>query len=82
MPPGATVGTSVVWVMVRAATVTEDEQPGSVLPVGQLFPVVAEVMVKARVPLPGSGLLAVAENVIVAVAPAARLPVQVRFGLL
>ena len=53
----------------------------SVLPLGQLLPAVAEVIVVARVLLPVSGLLTVTENVIVAVAPTARFPVQVRFGL-
>ena len=35
----------------------------------------------ARIPLPVSGFLTVTENVMVAAAPAARFPVQVRFGL-
>ena len=48
---------------------------------GQLLPAVAEVIVLARILLPVSGLFTVTENVIVAAAPAARFPVQVRFGL-
>ena len=51
------------------------------LPAAQLLPAVAEVIVLARTLLPVSGLLTVTENVIVAVAPTARFPVQVRFGL-
>ena len=53
----------------------------SVLPLAQLLLAVAEVMVLARVMLPVSGLLTVTEKVMVAAAPTARVPVQVRFGL-
>ena len=53
----------------------------SVLPLAQLLPAVAEVIVLARTLFPVSGLFTVTENVMVAVAPAARFPVQVRFGL-
>ena len=53
----------------------------SVLPLAQLLPAVVEVIVLARALLPVSALFTVTENVIVAAAPAARLPVQVRFGL-
>ena len=56
-------------------------QPGSALPDGQLLPVVADVIMPARILFPVSGLFTVTENVIVAVAPTARFPVQVRFGL-
>ncbi len=51
------------------------------LPAGQVLPAVAEVIVLARILFPVSGLLTVTENVIVATAPTARFPVQVRFGL-
>ena len=63
------------------STVTVLAHRGSVLPAAQLLPAVAEVIVLARVLFPVSGLLTVTENVIVAVAPMARFPVQVRFGL-
>ena len=53
----------------------------SVLPAGQLLPAVAEVTVLTRILSPVSGLFTVTENVIVAAAPTARFPVQVRFGL-
>ena len=46
-----------------------------------MLPAVAEVTVLARIPLPVSGLFTVTENVIVADAPTARFPVQVRLGL-
>ena len=63
------------------STVTLVAHRGSVPPDGQLLPAVAEVTVAARTLFPVSGLLTVTENVIVAVAPTARFPVQVRFGL-
>ena len=44
-------------------------------------PPLAEVIVLARTLFPVSGLFTVTENVIVALAPTARFPVQVRFGL-
>ena len=50
-------------------------------PAGQLVPTVPEVIMLVSRWLPVSGFLTVTENVRVAVAPAARLPVQVRFGL-
>ncbi len=53
----------------------------SVLPAGQLLPAVAEVTVVASSLSPVSGFFTVTENVIVAAAPTARFPVQVRFGL-
>jgi hypothetical protein len=43
--------------------------------------VTENVIVLARILFPVSGLLTVTENVIVATAPTARFPVQVRFGL-
>ena len=68
--------------VVALTTVTVAVQAGSVPPpTGQLFPAVAEVTVLARLRLPVSGLFTVTENVIVATAPTARFPVQVRFGL-
>ena len=54
---------------------------GSVPPAGQLLPAVAEVTLSTITLSPVSGLFTVTENVIVAVAPTARSPVQVRFGL-
>ena len=65
-------GTSTVTVLVHRA---------SVLPAGQLLPGVAEVIVLTRILSPVSGLLTVTEKVMVADAPTARFPVQVRFGL-
>ena len=69
--------------MVRAgvspATVTV--QPGLLPPGGQVLPTVLEVMAVTITLSPVSGLFTVTENVIVAVAPTARFPVQVRFGL-
>ncbi len=66
--------------MVSAETGTDTVHRGSVPPGGQLVPVVGDVRVNASVPLPAYGLLTVTENVTVATVPAARLPVQVRFG--
>ena len=54
---------------------------GSVRPPGSCCPAVGEVIVVARILSPVSGMLTVAEKVMVAVAPGARLPVQVRVGL-
>ena len=51
------------------------------LPDWQLLPAPVEVTVLARILFPVSGLFTVTENVIVAVAPGASVPVQVRFGL-
>src|SRR5580704_207880 len=79
--PGVAVATSVVVSIVSCDTVTVALQDVSVVPAGQLLPVVTEVMVLARMWLPVSGLFTVTENVMVAAAPTARFPVQVRFGL-
>ncbi len=46
------------------------------------MPAVVEVIVLVSTWLPVSGLLMVTEKVMVAEAPAARLPVQVRLGLM
>ena len=51
------------------------------LPAGQLLPTEAEVRVLARILSPVSGLLTVAEKVMVADPVAGTVPVQVRFGL-
>ena len=51
------------------------------LPLAQLLLTVVEVTVLARLLFPVPGLLTVTENVMVADAPTARFPVQVRFGL-
>ena len=68
--------------VVALTTVTVVVQAVSVPPLaGQLFPTVAEVTVLAMLLSPVSGLLTVTENVMVAAAPTARFPVQVRFGL-
>lgn len=69
-------------VIVRTDTGMLIAQFGSVLPAAQLLPVVVEVMVLASILLPVSGLDTVTEKVTVALAPSARFPVQVRFGLL
>ncbi len=79
--PGVAVDTSEPLVIVSTATGTVAVQGGPPLPAAQLLPVVAEVIVLARILLPVSGLLTVTENLIVADAPGARSPVQVRFGL-
>ena len=70
-----------VAVMVRTETVTVVVQRVSVLPLAQLLLDVVEVIVLARLLFPVSGLLTVTEKVMVAAAPTARFPVQVRFGL-
>ena len=72
-----------VLVMARAGirTFTVLVQRGSVPPAGQLFPAAAEVTVLVRDLSPVSGLLTVTEKVMIAVAPGARSPVQVRLGL-
>ena len=57
------------------------EHRASVLPLAQLLLDVVEVTVLARLLFPVSGLFTVTENVMVALAPTARFPVQVRFGL-
>ena len=57
------------------------EHRGSVPPAGQLLPAVADVTALVISLSPVSGLFTVTENVIVAAAPTARFPVQVRFGL-
>src|SRR5689334_1231534 len=67
-------------VMVSPDTVTVALHRVSVPPEGQFVPSVADVMVLVSVPFPGSGFFTVTENVIVAVAPAARLPDQLRVG--
>ena len=70
-----------VTAMVRIETGMVFEHRESVLPAAQLLPVLLEVTVLTRLLSPVSGLFTVAEKVIVAVAPTARLPVQVRLGL-
>ena len=79
--PGVVVATLAVLLMVSCDTVTVEKQSVSVLPDWQLLPAPVVVSVLARILLPVSGLLTVTENVIVAVAPGASVPVQVRFGL-
>ena len=79
--PGVVEAVLAVLVMVSPCTATVAVQRASVLPAKQLVPEVAEVIVLVRILLPVSGLLTVTEKVMVAVAPAARFPVQVRFGL-
>ena len=80
--PGVVVLVPADTVVVRpgTSTVTVLAHRVSVLPLAQLLPAVAEVMVLARLLFPVSGLFTVTENVMVADAPAARSPVQVRFG--
>ena len=79
--PGVVVATLAVLLMISCDTVTVEKQSVSVLPDWQLLPEPVVVSVLARILLPVSGLLTVTENVIVAVAPGASVPVQVRFGL-
>ena len=79
--PGVVVATLAVLLIVSCDTVTVEEQAGAVPPDGQLLPVAADVIALDKIPFPVSGLLTVTENVIVAVAPGASVPVQVRFGL-
>ena len=69
--------------MVRAGvrTVTVDRQGAAVVPAGHADPGAAEVAVMMTSLSPVSGLLTVTVNVMVAVAPGARLPVQVSTGL-
>ena len=81
MLPGVALVVLGVTLIVRIDTGTLTAHRGSVLPAAQLLPAVAEVMMLARILFPVSGLFTVTENVIVAVAPGARFPVQVRFGL-
>ena len=81
--PGVVVLAVAVLVMARAGirTVTVVVHWGSVPSAGQLFPAAAEVTVVVRDLSPVSGSLTVTEKVMVAVAPGARSPVQVRLGL-
>jgi hypothetical protein len=79
--PGVGLVVLGVALIVRIDTGTLTAQRESLLPLAQLLPTVAEVIVLARILFPASGLLTVTENVIVATAPGARVPVQVRFGL-
>jgi hypothetical protein len=79
--PGVVVATPELFTIVSTATGTLTEHRVSVLPAAQLLPAVAEVRVLARMSFPVSGLFTVTENVMVAVAPGARFPVQVRAGL-
>jgi hypothetical protein len=81
--PGVVVDTLDDKAMVRLGTwiATVVLQAGSVPPAGQLLAGVGEVTAVVRTLLPVSGSFTVTEKVIVAVAPAARSPVQVRFGL-
>ena len=69
--------------MVRpgTSTTTVTEHRASVLPAAQLLPAAADVTVCARTLSPVSGLLTVTENVTVADAPTARLPLQDSTGL-
>ena len=80
--PGVVVLVPADTVVVRpgTSTVTVLAHRASVLPLAQLLPAVAEVIVLARLLFPVSGLFTVTENVMVADAPAARFPVQVRLG--
>jgi hypothetical protein len=79
--PGVVVATPEVFTIVRTATSTVTEHRASVLPAAQLLPPVAEVRVLDKMSFPVSGWFTVTENVIVAVAPTARFPVQLRAGL-
>ena len=70
-----------VTAMVSTETGMVLEHRASVLPAAQLLPVLVEDTAATRFLSPASGLFTVAEKVIVAAAPTARFPVQVRFGL-
>ena len=70
-----------VLVIVSPDTVTVELHRVSEPPDGQLVPSVAEVIVLVSVPFPVSGFFTVTENVMVADAPADRLPDQDRVGL-
>ena len=78
--PGVVVATFEVLTMSSDATVTVEKQSVSVLPDWQSLPALVVVSVLARILSPVSGLFTVTENVIVAVAPGASVPVQLRFG--
>ena len=82
MVPGVALVVLGVALIVRTDTGTLTAQRESVLPLAQLLPVVAEVIVLARLLFPVSGLLTVTENVIVADAPGRQGPGpgQVRAG--
>lgn len=77
------VVTLAVLVMVRAGmrSVTVAVQAGAGPDGGQVLPAVVEVTVLVMCLSPVSGLSTVTEKVMVALAPGARLPVQLRFGL-
>ena len=79
--PGVVVLTPELFTIVSTATLTVAVQAAAPLPAAQLLPGVVEVTVLARMSFPVSGLFTVTENVTVAVAPTARFPLQVRFGL-
>ena len=79
--PGVTVAGLGVFVIDSDDTVTVAEHAGSLLPAAQLVPGAEDVSVVARILFPVSGLFTVTENVIVAVAPGASVPVHVRVGL-
>ena len=79
--PGVVVDTFELFTIVSTATSTVLAQRGSVPAAGQLLPGVAEVTAAERTLSPVSGLLTVTENVIVAVSPGFRFPVQVSTGL-
>src|ERR1700683_1520775 len=78
--PGVVDPVLAVLVIVRPCTVTVAVERGWGRPAKQLAPAGADVIVLARILLPASGLFTVTEKVMVAVAPAASVPVQVRFG--
>ena len=79
--PGVAEDVLAELAMVSPCTATVAAQRASVPPAGQFVPAVADVIVLVRILLPVSGLSTVTVKVMVAVAPAARFPVQVRFGL-
>jgi hypothetical protein len=80
-PAGVVVLPPAVLVMASADTVTVLAHRLSVEPVAQLLPAAADDTVLDRIMSPVSGFSTVTENVTVAVAPGASVPVQVRFGL-
>jgi hypothetical protein len=81
VPPGVTVAGLNVELIDSCDTVTVLAHRGSALPAAQLLPAADDVTVLDKILFPESGVLTVTENVTVADAPAASVPVHVRFGL-
>ena len=76
MLPGVAIVVLGVTLIARIDTGTLTAHRGSPLPAAQLLPAVTDVTVLERTLSPVSGLCTVTENVIVAVSPGFRFPVQ------